>query len=259
MQDTLDVEQLRTYITDLERAYKAEFRIDSARRLNISRASRLYRDNGTLVDLGGGISPHNGLLAKLGMTVYVIDLLGEYWEHRATAPADISQEVRLLKACGVRFIPHDISTCDLRDFFPANSVDVITSFHCIEHLHRSPQLLLESALEVLKPGGLLVIEVPNAVNARKRLAVLCGRTNYGSYNEFYYSPVFLGHVREYTVGDLRVLAHNLRISRYRISGSNNIYGSWADAIPRLVRGPCDRILRAFPGLCSCLLLEATKS
>jgi ubiquinone/menaquinone biosynthesis C-methylase UbiE len=79
----------------------------------------------------------------------------------------------------VRFIQHEISTRDLTTHFADNSIDVVTSFHCIEHLHGSPRLVLEAAMRVLKPKGIMIIEVPNAANVRKRLAVLCGRTNYG--------------------------------------------------------------------------------
>lgn len=225
---------------------------------DVYRIARLYRQGGTLIDLGGGISAHNGVLAQLGMTVYVVDVLDDYWEHRDTAPSSISREVRLLESCGVRFIHRDISTCDLTRHFADNSIDIITSFHCIEHLHSSPRLTLESAMRVLKLGGSMVIEVPNAANARKRLAVLCGRSNYGSYNSFYFSDPFLGHVREYTTGDLRQLAQNLGALSYEISGRNTIYDDWVRKIPSVLQKFFGFALQVFPGLCSSLVLEVTK-
>lgn len=226
---------------------------------DVFRVIRLYREGGRLVDLGGGISAHNGVLAQLGMIVYVVDMLDDYWEHKATAPSSITQEVELLQAWGVRFIRHEVLTYDLTAHFADNPLDAVTSFHCIEHLHHSPRRVLESAMRVLKPGGTMLIEVPNAANARKRLALLCGRTNYGSYNSFYYNEPFVGHVREYTVGDLRQLAQNLGASIYRVFGKNNsVYGEWVEGIPSAIRKSLDRALQAFPGLCSSLLLEITK-
>jgi SAM-dependent methyltransferase len=242
----------------LRKQFNPSLRGDDAWEEDVFRVARLYRRGGTLVDLGGGISAHNGVLAQLGMTVYVVDVLGDYWEHRDTEPSSISREVRLLESYGVRFIHRDISTCDLTKHFADKSVDIVTSFHCIEHLHSSPRLALESAMRALKLGGTMVIEVPNAANARKRLAVLCGRSNYGSYNSFYYSEPFLGHVREYTTSDLRQLAQNLGALKYQISGRNTIYDDWVRKIPSALRKSFGFALQVFPGLCSSLVLDVTK-
>jgi 2-polyprenyl-3-methyl-5-hydroxy-6-metoxy-1,4-benzoquinol methylase len=258
--EELHVKIIKECVHNLRSKYKSGLQGDFEWSADTFRVRRLYRKGGTLIDLGGGISAHNGVLAQLGMTVYVIDMLDEYWEHKATAPADISQEIQLLKARGVRFIPGEISMYDLRRDFAESSIDVVTSFHCIEHLHRSPRLVLESGMHILKAGGTMLIEVPNAANARKRLALLCGGTNYGPYNSFYYNEPFVGHVREYTVGDLRQLAQNLGASTYRIFGQNNtVYGKWVETIPSLMRRLLNRVLQAFPGLCSSILLEITKT
>lgn len=225
----------------------------------VDRIMYLYRQSGTLIDLGGGIALPNGVLAQLGMSVYVADMLEDYWEHRPHNHSKVAQEVELLKACGVRFLVRDISKYDLTADFAGNSVDVIASFHCMEHLHSSPRLVLQSAMRVLKPGGKLIIEVPNAANARKRLALLLGRTNYTPYNDFFYTERFWGHIREYTKGDLQCLARNLGASRYQITGKNSIYGRWVTNIPSWFRWCSDVALRLFPGLCSSLVLEITKT
>ena len=114
-------------------------------------------------------------------------------------------------------------------------------------------------MRVLKPDGTLLIEVPNAANARKRLALLFGRTNYLPYCLFYYSSDYRGHIREYVSDDLNQLAQNLGAKSYRIFGNNTYGGRWIDAIPRPLRVSLDRVLKMFPGLCGALLLEASKS
>ncbi len=222
------------------------------------RIRRIYSKNGTIVDLGGGISVHNGVLAQLGMSVYVVDLLGEYWERKISGATSIDHEIQVLEASGVKFIREEVSACTLTHF-PERSVDVVTSFHCLEHLHQSPKLVLESAMQVLRPGGILLIEVPNAANARKRLALLLGHTNYLPYNCLYYSTDYRGHIREYVTDDLRQLAENLGSSSYRIFGTNAYGGAWMERIPSRLRESFDSVLRTFPGLCGALLLELKKA
>ena len=224
------------------------------------RISLLYREKGVLIDLGGGISAHNGILAQLGMTVNVLDLLGSYWDNRASNPEPIDQEIRVLKSCGVQFINVDLLTCDLTNLFAENSVDIVTSFHCLEHLHRLPKILLQSAVRIVKPGGTLVVEVPNAANLRKRLGLLLGHTNYAPFQEYSDSPPYLYHIREYTVGDLSQLAQTIAATEnYQIFGRNFHRGPWAERIPPSMRKLGDLVLQAFPGLCGSLFLQITKS
>ncbi|TWI66076.1 glycosyltransferase involved in cell wall biosynthesis [Desulfobotulus alkaliphilus] len=48
---------------------------------------------------------------------------------------------------------------------PDSSLSVVTGFHIIEHIDFSrAQTLVEEALRVLRPGGLLILETPNAEN-----------------------------------------------------------------------------------------------
>ncbi|EIC85148.1 class I SAM-dependent methyltransferase [Serratia sp. M24T3] len=48
---------------------------------------------------------------------------------------------------------------------PDNSIALISSFHLIEHIgFDNVRILVDEALRVLKPGGLLILETPNAEN-----------------------------------------------------------------------------------------------
>lgn len=52
--------------------------------------------------------------------------------------------------------------------FPADSLDVISYMHCVEHLE-DPLGEFQEVRRVLKPGGLLAIEVPNFFSLWRRL------------------------------------------------------------------------------------------
>src|SRR5579864_5788355 len=140
---------IKNRVLVLRKQYQPSLQGHDEWQTDVFRVAGLYREGGTLIDLGGGISVHNGVLAQLGMTVFVVDMLGDYWEHR-DEPSSINREMRLLEDCGVRFIQNEISSCDLTTHFAESSIDIITSFHCLEHLHSSPRRVLESAMHVLK-------------------------------------------------------------------------------------------------------------
>lgn len=90
--------------------------------------------------------------------------------------------------------------------FSPHSFDMVMMHDVIEHLHDSPRELLNDLVERLRPGGLLFITVPSAVNIRKRIDVLFGRSNLPRYDTYYWYPgPWRGHVREYARGDLEAL------------------------------------------------------
>jgi SAM-dependent methyltransferase len=263
MSERLNADEIRERLILLQKEYSQsryqEAMSGSGLNVALFRISLLYRKQGVLVDLGGGLSAHNGILAQLGMTVNVLDLLSSYWDNRPRNPEPIDHEMQVLKSCGVQFINANLLTCDLTNFFPENSVDIVASFHCLEHLDRLPKILLRSAVRIVKPGGTLLIEVPNAANLRKRLGLLFGHTNYAPFQEYSDSPPYHYHIREYTVGDLSQLAQTFAASEsYRIFGKNLHRGTWAERIPSFVRTLGDLVLQPFPGLCGSLFLQITK-
>lgn len=87
---------------------------------------------------------------------------------------------------------------------PLAPFDCVTFIHVIEHLHESPRGVLRSFSDILRPGGILLVVTPNAVNIRKRLDVLRGVSNYPPLAEFWVAAgTWRGHVREYTLAELK--------------------------------------------------------
>src|ERR1035437_7419419 len=220
MEVTAEAAKLLTLYLDEKSAL---FRHTEAREVLVPwltyRVRSTFRLGGTLVDLGGGLNLTNAVLAKLGMSVHVVDLLDSYFPH-STLQTDGLAQVEFLEGQGVTFHKTDLTSCDLRDYFGLESVDVVCSYHALEHMHHSPRPMLQSALDVMKSGGTFFCEVPNAVNALKRVRVLLGQTNYQHFHDFWASDVWVGHIREYTVDDLRALSRRLGLVDVVVQGRN---------------------------------------
>jgi SAM-dependent methyltransferase len=81
--------------------------------------------------------------------------------------------------------------------------DLIVMAEVIEHLHTSPLRVLPFLRSLLKPGGLLVVQTPNAVALHQRVKMLIGRNPYTLINPDHTDPL---HFREYTERELRAFA-----------------------------------------------------
>jgi SAM-dependent methyltransferase len=265
MRSAIDPERIQEAEAALLNAHPGLFSASpwNARCRNREILAKVARPGARIVDVGGGVSTISGILSRLGCEVHVLDNF-KYDLGWITATGDsnfiatTAARKDALTSEGVRFIDCDLCDTSLHDYFDVNTVDAVVSFHCFEHLHHSPKKLLQSTLEVLTPGGVLLIETPNAVNLLKRMKVLAGFTNYASYGDYWNAQRFGGHVREYSVGDFTDMASLLGIPRYRIYGRN-----WFGTLDAVVgQGALftvvDRILRTVPGTCGSLFFEAVK-
>lgn len=208
--------------------------------------------NGRIVDLGGGVSAPLLALARLGMEVHVVDDFGQAYYERP----EWQEAIALFEKAGVRFHRASLDDCTF-DFVADRSVDRLVSYDCFEHLHSSPRRVLERATPKLVSGGRLVVGVPNAVNALKRIRVVAGRTNLAPFDDWWLrGDPFRGHVREWTAGELLEMAGRLGLRKARVEGRNWFAYQRREGLPLPLVRLADRLLRLRPGLSSNLYLVA---
>lgn len=102
-----------------------------------------------IVDVGCGRGEWLELVASKGMDAHGVDL-----------------DERMLRDCWDRGLSADkADAIAYLASLPDNSVAVVSGFHIAEHLpFEALQQLIGNALRVLQPGGLLILETPNAEN-----------------------------------------------------------------------------------------------
>jgi SAM-dependent methyltransferase len=171
-----------------------------------------------ILDFGCGTGEKAAALSALGYQCSGYDDLGDDW-HKI--PGNREAIERFNAAMGVEF------KLARGEEFPwgPRTFDLIMLNDVIEHLHNSPRTLLNRLLQLLKEDGLLLITVPNAVNIRKRIDVLFGRTNLQKFDLYYWYPdPWRGHIREYTKGDLRLLSRYLGLRTVELQSCDHMLG-----------------------------------
>jgi len=188
-----------------------------------------------ILDFGSGPCDKTALLAALGYDCSACDDLGDEWHRLGNNREKILEFAR---ASRVRFVLTDEDSP--LPFFKGE-FDALMMNDVLEHLHDSPKDLMLSLLDLVRPGGMLFVTVPNAVNLLKRAKVLFGRTNLPSFEGFYWYPnSWRGHVREYTKGDLEQLCDFLDLEVLELHGVHHML----HAIP----GPLKPMWIALTGL-----------
>lgn len=77
--------------------------------------------------------------------------------------------------------------------------DLVIMAELIEHLYTSPNLVLSFIHTLMRKGGVLIIQTPNAVSLDRRIKMFLGKHPYDMIREDNLNP---GHFREYTKGEL---------------------------------------------------------
>ncbi|WP_199423599.1 class I SAM-dependent methyltransferase [Actinotalea solisilvae] len=123
----------------------------------------LVGPGGRVLDVGCATGYLGAALKERGSEVAGVELDPE----AAARAAEVLDEV----------VVADLETVDLVERFGPESFDVVVFGDVLEHL-REPLRLLSNATGLLRPGGSVVISIPNVGHADVRLSLLQGRWRY---------------------------------------------------------------------------------
>ncbi len=207
--------------------------------------------NSRICDIGGGIGLFSAGCAAIGMEAILVDDFGDPVNRRLGEPV-----LDLHRSYGVRIESRDVIKGGID--FPAESIDVITTFDSMEHWHHSPKKLFASIVRSLVPGGLFILGAPNNVNLRKRVTVPLGHGTWSQMSDWYEKEVFRGHVREPSVSDLKYIANDMKLVNVSIIGRNWMGRDSRFQLVRVLTPFFDRGLQLFPSLCSNIYVIGTK-
>jgi SAM-dependent methyltransferase len=240
----LDARQIRPLILEVRKKFPRALWADVPEWIDrdVLHAQLMYVPDGKLIDLGGGYSPISAVLARLGMSVTVVDTFAStrlYEQFSARELCDI------LESFGVKLVKSDLREYDPTAAFAPASVDAIDCFGTINLFN--PRRLLDRCISVLKPGGTFVVECSNGASLGRRLRLLAGRNNTDTFQQYFFDD---WHTRAWTEGDVHALAAYLKLSDYRVLGRNwSLYKS-RERLPRPALRLTDNGLRLIPGLCN---------
>jgi len=192
-----------------------------------------------VLDVGCGAGVLDLALAHLGAQVTGLDRFEEYEDDRDNQMGTAREIVARLEANGVQVLRRDIATTGLPDH--PGAYDLVLFLAVIEHLHESPRGVLRAMHELLRPGGRVVITTPNHAWLRTRLRLLTGRSANHPLIDWW-EPPFFGHIREYTLPELRQM---LAWSGFEVERAT--IGNWLHVASRIrgTHGAPDRWTTSF--------------
>jgi SAM-dependent methyltransferase len=216
---------------------------------NIAATVAKYLEPGAkILDFGSGPCDKTAVIQSLGYQCSAFDDLRDDWHLMGD---NRSQILEFAKSFGIDFNLAENGYLP----FEKESFDMVMMHDVLEHLHDSPRVLLNDLAELVKPGGLLFLTVPSAVNIKKRLEVLLGRTNLPEFSTYYWAPgAWRGHIREYAKNDMVMLSKYLEFSVEELGGCHHMLS----VLPNKVRSPYQWLTQVFPDWRDSWMLVARK-
>jgi SAM-dependent methyltransferase len=211
-------------------------------------AQRYLKPGDRILDFGAGPCDKTAVLQSMGFRCAAFDDLLDDWHSEGDNRERI---LRFAAECGIDFR----LASDGYLPFHQESFEMVMLHDVLEHLHDSPRELLNDLIALIRPDGYLFVTVPNAVNIRKRVAVVLGRTNLPPFDTYYWYPgPWRGHVREYVRDDLVKLSEYSGLERVELHSCHHML----KVLPPIVRAPYVLLSNVFPSWRDSWLLVARR-
>jgi SAM-dependent methyltransferase len=217
--------------------------------VNITNTITKYlKPKARILDFGSGPCDKTAIIQQLGYQCSAFDDLGDDWhlvDGNREKIIDFAKSFEIdFRLASDGYLPFD-----------KNSFDMVMAHDVLEHLHDSPQALLNDLAELIKPNGFLFITVPSAVNIKKRIEVFFGKTNLPDFSTYYWSKgSWRGHVREYVYDDLKMLSEYLGFKIEELHGCHHML----HLVPKSILPLYLAITKILPNLQDSWLLVARK-
>jgi SAM-dependent methyltransferase len=169
------------------------------------------------LDLGAGAGIIPSVMALAGVNVTAVDTWEEYEAGFDNQMGECENLLARLKQSGVKCVDHNILQAPLP--FASGSFDVVSMLAVLEHLPR-PLTVLQEVTRLLRPGGLLIVTVPNTANLRNRIRLLVGRSPHPDDISVWLSPTFFGHFREMTLEEVTYIFERFGFSTVAAEHTN---------------------------------------
>lgn len=164
-----------------------------------------------VLDVGSSTGILAAILKMLGHEVYAVDFFDQ-------SLRNVYVKSRIIfHVCNIEADPLPFES----EFF-----DAVTCCQTLEHFTHAHLLPVVEMKRVLKPRGLLEIDVPNAVGIRNRWRVIRGKHLTWDYEKHYLNPrasMYRGreyypdrHNREFTKDELSLLLHRAGFSKVEV-------------------------------------------
>jgi 2-polyprenyl-3-methyl-5-hydroxy-6-metoxy-1,4-benzoquinol methylase len=159
--------------------------------------------------------------------------------HEVVAIDIADANLRRIEALGMRAVKHDL---EQPLPFADAMFDTVVCSEILEHLFR-PDLLLREVMRVLKPGGRVIVTVPNLHGLRNRIDLLVGkRTPFIEFRIYQdrtdqLSHVGVQHIRHYSFAGMRSVLQTVGFEQVRSRGQSfHLNASWPFTLLSLLHG-----------------------
>lgn len=188
--------KMNQQLTDEQKRYATIHELRFQKVINLVQ-SLTSKENPDILDVGPSLLTRKLRKSFPGSTVHTLGIVGEKKDGGHLPKGVLVRE---------NHTEYNLNHCSDKNSWPQPGLfDLVICAEVIEHLHIAPEYVFDFFYSLIRPGGRLIIQTPNAAVLIKRLTLLQGKNPYERIRLNSENP---GHFREYTRDELTEIAKN---------------------------------------------------